>query len=313
MPHFFALESRCFPQKCAGLVSKAEFEECYLTIHREIERAKGVVGKDFTSVDNIDLAAHIPGVTFTADDGHAGLYNQTGGAINIRTRLHEVFRASDVNGKPAGVMDKVELATKVNKTELVLALEGCITAKDDGSRAYAQDVARSLSASAEGTIVLQDLQDAFSLAMRIVVVAPTPMAISAKVRQLFAAMDTNNDGMVSKMEFVEFIRQHKPRYGAFSTVSKLQSSFGFNDLYEISPEDFQIAFSKLAEGSKGQQLNPDDFEFEFADGSDGMFMPVSVTSSGKFLKSTNGKQLGRNGGAAPRKVPTHQATLQYSK
>lgn len=273
-----------------GLVNQREFEEAFLDIHREVERQRGAKKptKYTASGTSDDHNSHVPGITETPDDEYEELYNASRGSVNIRTRMHEVFRASDINGKPVGILDHVELKTKWSKEKLVSALEGAITIKDDGERAYPQEVAAAVPEDASGKISFQQLQDAFVSAMKIEVAAPVPMAIASKVKQLFTAMDTDSDGMVSKMEFVEFIRENKPKYGPWSTVAKLMTGFGFAShgkgaLYEISPEGFQTAFDRLASAPKGQQLSPEDFEFDFADGSDGMFMPVPVSASERFL------------------------------
>ena len=37
-------------------------------------------------------------------------------------------------------------------------------------------------------------------------------AVDANVNKVYDFMDTNNDGVVDKIEFLEFIRVHKPKY-----------------------------------------------------------------------------------------------------
>jgi hypothetical protein len=64
------------------------------------------------------------------------------------------------------------------------------------------------------------------------------------IDRLFDLMDVNHDNSVTKFEFLDFLKENKPLYGPFSTVSKLQTTFGLNDKTAITREDFHMVFSK---------------------------------------------------------------------
>ena len=79
-----------------------------------------------------------------------------------------------------------------------------------------------------------------------------------KVDQLFDAMDLNADELVSKFEFLEFLRMHKPKDGSFNSVARLTETFNFHKQAEINRIDFQQVFDKLK-----SQLKATDFDFRF--------------------------------------------------
>ena len=89
------------------------------------------------------------------------------------------------------------------------------------------------------------------------------------VDELYHAMDADGDGTVTKVEFVEFVRAHKPKHGPFSKTAALQTIFGFDKMHEISRATFDKTFT--ANMAKG--LKPVAFEFKFADGSGGESSP----------------------------------------
>lgn len=68
-----------------------------------------------------------------------------------------------------------------------------------------------------------------------------------KVDVLFDRMDTNNNGKVSKIEFLEFIRAHKPPTGRYSSTAKLQTMFGLERAHEVNRNDFQRVFATYQE------------------------------------------------------------------
>jgi hypothetical protein len=62
---------------------------------------------------------------------------------------------------------------------------------------------------------------------------------------LFEMMDANKGGTVSKIEFVEFLRVHKPKAGStWGNVAKLQAGFGLTNKSEIDMDAFQAGFKK---------------------------------------------------------------------
>jgi hypothetical protein len=63
------------------------------------------------------------------------------------------------------------------------------------------------------------------------------------LKALFDLMDTNNNDFVSKMEFLEFIRENKPKHGPFSSTAKLQTVFGLTKASQVNREDFQRVFA----------------------------------------------------------------------
>ena len=64
---------------------------------------------------------------------------------------------------------------------------------------------------------------------------------------LFEMMDANKGGTVSKFEFVEFLREHKPTSGRWCNVAKLQEGFGMQNKTEITMDDFQAGFKKCVD------------------------------------------------------------------
>jgi hypothetical protein len=55
-------------------------------------------------------------------------------------------------------------------------------------------------------------------------------------------MDTNKNTFVSKTEFLEFIRTHKPKHGPYASTAKLQSVFGLEKAHEVTRADFYRTF-----------------------------------------------------------------------
>ena len=78
--------------------------------------------------------------------------------------------------------------------------------------------------------------------------------------ELFAAMDTNDDKAVSKHELVEFLREHKPKHGPWTSLAKLQTHFGVANLVSIDRAAFGEAFKR----AHAIGLDPATFEFDFA-------------------------------------------------
>ena len=76
------------------------------------------------------------------------------------------------------------------------------------------------------------------------------------LKALFDLMDANKNTFVSKMEFLEFIRKHKPKHGTYSSTAKLQSVFGLEKKHEVTRADFHHTF----ETHKGAGLDPSLFE-----------------------------------------------------
>lgn len=86
------------------------------------------------------------------------------------------------------------------------------------------------------------------------------------VEQLFNAMDAlglglkHLDGHVSKIEFIEFLKDHKPKHGPWSSVAKLQSAFGLIKHPSIDLAAFKAAFAK----AEAEGLKPESFDYDFA-------------------------------------------------
>lgn len=62
------------------------------------------------------------------------------------------------------------------------------------------------------------------------------------INDLYDSIDSDHGHQVSKIEFMEFLRQHKPAHGPFSSVAKLQTIFGLNKKAYITREAFHEAF-----------------------------------------------------------------------
>ena len=66
----------------------------------------------------------------------------------------------------------------------------------------------------------------------------------SNVAMLFDMMDADAGGTVSKFEFIEFLREHKPKAGRWGNVAKLQEGFGLMNKSEIDMDAFQAGFKK---------------------------------------------------------------------
>ena len=80
------------------------------------------------------------------------------------------------------------------------------------------------------------------------------------VAELFKAMDVNSDGTVTKIEFLEFLREHKPKHGPWASIAKLQASFGLDTKTSVDLASFKSAFA----AAKSKGLEPETFEYRFA-------------------------------------------------
>ena len=76
-----------------------------------------------------------------------------------------------------------------------------------------------------------------------------------QIDKLFDLMDIDHDQNVTKFEFLEFLKEHKPTHGPFQSMAKLQTVFGFTNHSFINREDFHDVF----ELGRAQKLNIEDF------------------------------------------------------
>ena len=60
--------------------------------------------------------------------------------------------------------------------------------------------------------------------------------------KLFDAMDSNGNGELTKFEFIEFMREHKPKHGMWSSVAKLQKELGLDRNPFINREQFREGY-----------------------------------------------------------------------
>jgi hypothetical protein len=108
------------------------------------------------------------------------------------------------------------------------------------------------------------------------------LLIDPDVTTLFAAMNVSNNGKVSKFEYIEFVREHKPRgYGITGgtavSVVELQSFFGFQNHHEISHDAFQKVFAV-------HSLDPKMFGGEYAvDSSSRSFLAPRALAGGSTI------------------------------
>jgi hypothetical protein len=70
------------------------------------------------------------------------------------------------------------------------------------------------------------------------------------------AFPRNTEGLVSKIEFLEYLREHKPKDEPYNSVAKLQTMFGFNSNTSIKKDKFVAAFEGL-----NPKLTPAMFSF----------------------------------------------------
>jgi len=66
------------------------------------------------------------------------------------------------------------------------------------------------------------------------------------IAMLFKMMDADGNDKVSKFEFIEFLRDHKPQKGRWGIVAHLQEGFGLTNKSEIDMLDFEYGFKKCA-------------------------------------------------------------------
>ena len=73
------------------------------------------------------------------------------------------------------------------------------------------------------------------------------------VEKLFRMMDADKDEAVSKTEFLEFIRKHKPKSGHWNSTTKLEEGFGLRKKHAINLAAFRAGFQRCS------GLKPTDF------------------------------------------------------
>lgn len=73
------------------------------------------------------------------------------------------------------------------------------------------ELCNALVADEDGKVTLEDFTNAFKAKLAVDEASPEE-AVDANVNKVYDFMDTNNDGVVDKIEFLEFIRVHKPKY-----------------------------------------------------------------------------------------------------
>ena len=79
------------------------------------------------------------------------------------------------------------------------------------------------------------------------------------VDELFAAMDVNGDGKVTKTEFLDFLVEHKPKDGPWTSTAKLQAHFGLHLYSTVDLPTFTKAFTL----AKSEGLEPETFNYRF--------------------------------------------------
>lgn len=96
--------------------------------------------------------------------------------------------------------------------DLKIACEGAPAILDvngDG-KVTMSEICAKLDANEDGTITLKEFTDAFGTLLALEEAAVVDGG-DPNVHKLFDAMDTDKDGIVDKIEFLEFIRLHKPK------------------------------------------------------------------------------------------------------
>ena len=64
------------------------------------------------------------------------------------------------------------------------------------------------------------------------------------VDQLFAAMDKDKDGELTKFEYLEFMREHKPKHGPYASIAKRQAALRLDHAHFITKGAFVKAVAK---------------------------------------------------------------------
>ena len=100
----------------------------------------------------------------------------------------------------------------VDIADLKLATEGTpgIEHSKGDEKITTYHVCKALTPAEDGTITLTEFLEMFT---RMLAVESTEVAVvkDENVTKMYDTMDTNNDGIVDKIEFLEFIRVHKPK------------------------------------------------------------------------------------------------------
>lgn len=208
-------------------------------------------------------------------------YNAQRRAVSVMARIKALYSKAKATGVPAGgVLDAKELDYRLQKPALLSIVDGMVSQGSDGSTLDLHSLVVGLKIDVTDEIprvALRDFHDSFvaeagkshAIVAAAAAAAAVGKSVDPHVDELYHAMDTDGDGVVSKVEFVEFCRAHKPKHGPFSKVSALCTAFGFDKEHEISRQAFDTTFT--ANMSKG--LKPVAFEFSFADGSGGESSP----------------------------------------
>ena len=209
------------------------------------------------------------------------IYNSQRRAVSVQGRIKALYGKAKVSGAPGGGnLDAQELDSKLMKKALLSIVDGVISTASDGSTIDLHAIVAGLKIDThdeEARVSMKQFHDAFvteagkdaAKAAAAAAAAAVGKSEDPHVDELYHAMDADGDGMVTKVEFVEFIRAHKPKHGAFSKTAALQTIFGFDKMHEISRATFDKTFT--ANMAKG--LKPVAFEFKFADGSGGESSP----------------------------------------
>ena len=77
--------------------------------------------------------------------------------------------------------------------------------------------------------------------------------LDPNVEKLFRMMDTDKGGTVSKTEFLEFLREHKPKSGRWKSTTTLQEGFGLQKKDAINLDAFRVGLQRC------RGLKPTDF------------------------------------------------------
>jgi len=166
----------------------------------------------------------------------------------MRQELMAIFKAADTKGIPDGKLNQAEILHRLNLADLrktIPNFDRMVDTSGDGQVSM-NEVYYFLDKNEDGSVSMAEFVEAFTKPLQ--EAEGGKMALKrnqdTNVAMLFEMMDADKGGTVSKFEFIEFLREHKPKGGRWGNVAKLQEGFGLHNKTEIDMDAFQTGFKK---------------------------------------------------------------------
>jgi len=166
----------------------------------------------------------------------------------MRRELMRIFKSADSKGIPDGKLNQAELLHRLNLADLRKCIPDFdrMVDGDGNGQVSMNEVYYFLDKNEDGSVSMAEFVEAFTKPLEAAEGGKMNLKRNqdSNVAMLFEMMDADKGGTVSKFEFIEFLREHKPKEGRWNNVARLQESFGLNNKSEIGMDDFQAGFKK---------------------------------------------------------------------